>query len=126
MSRNQAFNLRRIRLSPHRTQSLGRIVIMNLPEKIMTQNPLLILLFLLAFALPQTSSAQQPSIQKTTSMKYYNMGIQKYKDHNYDGAQIDFDHAIALDPKLAPAYEYRALAKRHMGDFDGAIADYDI
>jgi tetratricopeptide (TPR) repeat protein len=42
----------------------------------------------------------------------------------YDKAIADFDQAIRLDPKFAPAYHNRGLAWWHQKEYDRAIADY--
>jgi tetratricopeptide (TPR) repeat protein len=41
-----------------------------------------------------------------------------------DGALSDYNHAIALDSKYAPAYNGRGNLKRAKQDLDGALADY--
>src|SRR5262249_3733396 len=49
-----------------------------------------------------------------------------YYDHgDYDPAIADFDEAIKLNPKSAPAYDSRASSWRGKGDLDRALADYD-
>src|SRR5437899_2823997 len=50
-------------------------------------------------------------------------GVQKFNQGDYKGAISDFSEAIRLNPKLAPAYSWRGLARTKTNDPDGAIAD---
>ena len=43
----------------------------------------------------------------------------------YTEAIADYDKAIELDPKLAPAYMNRGVAKYNLKQYSEAIADYD-
>ena len=56
---------------------------------------------------------------------YFNQGITKMGQGDYDGAIADFDHAIELDPSHVSAYYNRGEAKRGKGDYESAIADCD-
>jgi tetratricopeptide (TPR) repeat protein len=44
---------------------------------------------------------------------------------NYDQAIIDYNEAVRLDPRYAPAYNSRGLAYYKKGDYDRTIADYN-
>jgi hypothetical protein len=41
------------------------------------------------------------------------------------GTVVDYDHALALDPQYAAAYNNRGVARKAQGDLAAAIADYD-
>lgn len=43
---------------------------------------------------------------------------------DFDGAITDYDKAIKIDPRYAPAYANRGAAKGHKGGSSGEIADY--
>jgi len=57
-------------------------------------------------------------------MAYYNRGLARQAQGNLDAAIVDFDRALAFDPKIAGAYYSRGNAKNANHDLDGAIADY--
>ena len=44
----------------------------------------------------------------------------------FEETVADFDAALALRPLEAPIYENRALARRKVNDFAGAVEDYRI
>ena len=56
---------------------------------------------------------------------YTNRGLARSQKSDYDGAIVDFDKAISLDPKSADAYNFRGLAHYYKVHLDQAIADYD-
>lgn len=74
----------------------------------------------------QTSAkAQDILLEATTrSYAYLSMGIDRYKEGNYQRAIEDFSDAIRLNPHIAPAYNYRGSSRRLLGDRQGAIKDY--
>ena len=52
-------------------------------------------------------------------------GMNEQRSGNSDAAMIDYDRAIALDPKFSRAYSNRGLLKADQGHIEEAIADYD-
>jgi tetratricopeptide (TPR) repeat protein len=50
-------------------------------------------------------------------------GAVKYTLGNQQGAIVDFDRAIELNPKSAPTYYNRGFAKYRLGNKQGAIVD---
>ncbi|MDY6806534.1 MAG: tetratricopeptide repeat protein [Cyanobacteriota bacterium] len=62
----------------------------------------------------------------TRSYAYLSMGIDRYKEGNYQKALDDFNDAIRLNPHIAPAYSYRGSSRRLLGDYQGAIKDYHL
>jgi tetratricopeptide (TPR) repeat protein/S1-C subfamily serine protease len=56
---------------------------------------------------------------------YYNRGTTKSTLGNKQGAIVDFDRAIELNPKLTQAYFNRGAAKSELRNNQGAIIDYD-
>lgn len=58
------------------------------------------------------------------AMKYYDNGKRKTHSKDYQGAILDYNKAINLDPNFWWVYFEKALAKYELQDFQGAIADY--
>jgi tetratricopeptide (TPR) repeat protein len=56
---------------------------------------------------------------------YVAAAAQKYRNRDYRGALADYDRAIALNPKSAPAYNYRGVLKEKIQDIQGGLADYN-
>jgi len=81
-----------------------------------------ILCFLLSFLLPLSAFAQAP----TTPEQYCQKGLAKADKGDFEGALIDYDAAISLNPQYAAAYSARGHAKLVKRDLNGAIADFDI
>ena len=54
------------------------------------------------------------------------MGSNAYaRKGEYDRAIRDYDQALQLDPKLAPAYYSRGMAYADKGDYDRARSDFN-
>ena len=60
-----------------------------------------------------------------TAKDYFNSGYEKYNAGNYEGALIDYNKAINLNPNYLEAYLYRANIKSLLQDFKGALIDND-
>ncbi|MGD1938086.1 MAG: pentapeptide repeat-containing protein [Cyanophyceae cyanobacterium] len=54
---------------------------------------------------------------------HYNWGVQEAGRQNYPGAVRYYSQAIAIDDTFAEAYLNRAVARAHLADYDGALAD---
>lgn len=52
------------------------------------------------------------------------LGINKAKERDFEGAIENFNRAIKLNPDYANAYNNRAKVRHELGDFPGAIEDY--
>ena len=50
---------------------------------------------------------------------------EKFRRHDYRGAEADCTRLIEIFPRSAAAYVYRGIARRHGGDLAGAAADFD-
>jgi Tfp pilus assembly protein PilF len=60
------------------------------------------------------------------AVRYFDAGTSKYQTGNYRGALLDWNQAIAIDPKFALAYHHRAVLKdTQFQDYLGASIDYD-
>lgn len=59
------------------------------------------------------------------AVAFFNRGLVYLNRQDYDRAIADFDHAIALNPKDAPAFNGRGIAYRAKGRNDRAIEDFD-
>ena len=55
---------------------------------------------------------------------FYQLGINKAKERDFEGAIENFDRAIKLKPNYANAYNNRANVRHELGDDSGAIDDY--
>ncbi len=66
-----------------------------------------------------------PLFAQTTAADWVALGMAKIRGRDYKAASDAFTSAIALDPKIAKAWEGRASVKSFLDDSTGAIADYD-
>lgn len=67
-------------------------------------------------------------VDKENKFKYGNYIIKnrfQFKTRQYDSILSNSNKAIQINPDLAAGYFDRALAKSELGDFYGAIADYE-
>jgi lipoprotein NlpI len=71
-----------------------------------------------------TRMALRP-ISHGLALSYFNQGFREQKAGNYDAALIDYDRAIALDPKFSIAFLNRGMIKAGQGHTEEAIADFD-
>ncbi len=67
-----------------------------------------------------TTENEQPEFKD-----FYQRGLAKYEQQNYQSALAEFDLAIERDPGHADAYIYRGDVKDKLEDYQGAIADYN-
>jgi tetratricopeptide (TPR) repeat protein len=66
-----------------------------------------------------------PQNQSINSIDYFIRGRDKYFQGDIPGALIDFNQAIAKNPRGISAYVYRAnLKESKLGDIRGAVEDY--
>ena len=83
----------------------------------------------LLLALKQYSSAIEIYTQNINrgekEWDYSNRGAAKLESGDPQGAIIDYDRAITINPQYAKAYFNRGIAKSALGDPRGAIDDYD-
>jgi tetratricopeptide (TPR) repeat protein len=75
---------------------------------------LLALVFILDELLPGATGAQ----------RFYDRGIDAYKERKYDDAKTSFSRAIDVNSNYDDAYFARALAHRRLNQMDEAVADY--
>jgi tetratricopeptide (TPR) repeat protein len=54
---------------------------------------------------------------------YQIRGTAKSLQRKYEEALVDFDKALSINPQAKKAYLNRAIAKKKLTDYDGAIAD---
>lgn len=59
------------------------------------------------------------------AIAFYNRGFAFYSQGDYDGAIQDYDRALNLQPKYAPALVRRAHAHQEKRQYEGALADYE-
>jgi 1-deoxy-D-xylulose 5-phosphate reductoisomerase len=56
---------------------------------------------------------------------FYQRGLAKYEQQDYQSALAEFDRAIEINSSHIDAYIYRGNAKDKLEDYEGAIADYN-
>ncbi|MGD9680224.1 MAG: tetratricopeptide repeat protein [Candidatus Obscuribacterales bacterium] len=56
-------------------------------------------------------------VRKTVVLYSYNQGLRQFKSHDFVGAGLSFQHALAVDPNFAPAWHGLAGAEFSLGDF---------
>jgi Flp pilus assembly protein TadD len=78
----------------------------------------------LGVQLSQTPRSIPPTVTPSTD-DYVAAAAQKYRNRDYRGALADYDRAISLNPKSAPAYNYRGVLKEKIQDIQGGLADYN-
>jgi tetratricopeptide (TPR) repeat protein len=64
------------------------------------------------------------TIQQKSADTYYNQGLEKYKNKDFQGAIADYTSAIQINPNYAEAYNSRGDARSELGDKKAAIDDY--
>jgi tetratricopeptide (TPR) repeat protein len=62
---------------------------------------------------------------KQKAVDYLMLGAQKAKQLDYNGALVDFDRAIQIDPNFSYAYNARGAIKSESKDFRGGLADFN-
>jgi tetratricopeptide (TPR) repeat protein len=62
---------------------------------------------------------------KQKAFDYLMLGAQKAKQLDYNGALVDFDRAIQIDPNFSYAYNARGAIKSESKDFRGGLADFN-
>lgn len=60
-----------------------------------------------------------------TAEEFFNAGFSKYEKEDFDGAVIDFDKGIKLNPNVPNAYYLRALCKIKYESTAAVIPDFD-
>ena len=63
-------------------------------------------------------------IDPTHAEAYYNRGLTYEETKELQLAEADLSNTIELNPTLAVAYEARARIRKGLGNYQGAIADY--
>ena len=73
----------------------------------------------------QSSPVPFPSSPSQSASDYFDSGLKKYDQGDFQGAIGDYSEAIRLNPGYADAYYNRGIAKNDLNDYQGAIADYN-
>jgi len=83
-----------------------------------------------AFKFPEEPGSASPptdlgaSISSTVLETYFEDGKTKFEKQDWDGAIVDYNQVLAMDPKQIVAYSNRGMARASKGDLEGAIADF--
>lgn len=75
---------------------------------------------------PKSSQSKIASSPTSPAIPISSQGMRKLRAGNIDAAIANFDAAIEADPEYVLAYNNRALAYHLKGDFERALADYDL
>ncbi|MGB3512454.1 MAG: tetratricopeptide repeat protein [Microcoleaceae cyanobacterium] len=63
--------------------------------------------------------------EETEFNHFFQRGLTKYEQQNYQGALEEFNQALEINPDHTDAYIYRGDVKEKLEDDRGAIADYN-
>ncbi|MEP7285484.1 MAG: tetratricopeptide repeat protein, partial [Chloroflexota bacterium] len=76
-------------------------------------------------AVKQEVLAAQPPVtdKQLTAQEYFERGLSKKENKDWDGAIADYTEALRLDPQNAETYARRGGARNGKGDLDGGLAD---
>ncbi len=56
---------------------------------------------------------------------FFLRGVAKYNLEDLLGADADFSQAISINPVYTLAYQYRAITRARLGNYDDALADFE-
>jgi tetratricopeptide (TPR) repeat protein len=70
-------------------------------------------------------SSSFPLLTPDLVEEYNHRGVAKFELGDKQGAILDYNRAITIDPQDAFAYYNRGVAKFELGDKQGAILDFD-
>jgi tetratricopeptide (TPR) repeat protein len=70
------------------------------------------------------NSLLRSTAETEKAVTYFDLGFAKQKKGDLDGAMVDYNQAIRLNPKYPAAYDRLGITKFKKGDLDGAMADY--
>jgi tetratricopeptide (TPR) repeat protein len=73
----------------------------------------------------EASLGQIVFVDLLTAAAYANRGLARYRKGDWEGAIVDCDRALAINPGLDEAYSNRGAIRWAMGDLDGALTDLD-
>ena len=76
-------------------------------------------LYVLALGSPLITANANP-----LTRQYFDQGLEKYDAGNYQGAIVDYNKAIEIDPNNENAYVNRGISKMNLYDYSGAISDF--
>ena len=83
------------------------------------------LLFALTAGLFSPLSAFAEKAQAESVFFYFGRGVERSQKKDYSGCISEMTKAIEKQPPYTDSYLYRASCKSKLGDYDGAIADYN-
>ena len=69
-------------------------------------------------------SVRDANAQSESAVDWFDLGLEKAKRGDLQGAIADWTKAIEMYPQYAYAYYNRGRARRELGDLQKAIADY--
>jgi tetratricopeptide (TPR) repeat protein len=73
---------------------------------------------------PFQRSSNVVAEKQLTDKDYFQKGSSLFQQSNFTDAIIQFDKAINLNPNYTEAYGDRGASKANLGQYEGAIADY--
>jgi tetratricopeptide (TPR) repeat protein len=73
----------------------------------------------------EAGSGQIVFVDRLTAAAYANRALARYRKGDWEGAIVDCDRALAINPGLDEAHSNRGAIHWAMGDLDSALADLD-
>ena len=83
-------------------------------------------LYYLGGQIAEIVNLKEKEMNKAESEEFYNTGLEKHQNGDYEGAIADLTKAIELNPDYADFYHNRGVAKHSLSDNGGACEDWKI
>ena len=85
----------------------------------------LLLAPVLCLAAPLVPETAEPNDPNDSATEHLNRGNDWFAKQEYDKALADYNQALAINPRYAPAYCFRGAAWNNQEQYDKALADYN-
>jgi len=96
------------------------------PFSIQKVTGLLVLISFVAIIILYSLYTNQPPINGQTAEEYFSQGLAYYNQENYEGAIINFEKCLSVDPKYKEAWKYKGDSiQKISSNYSEAIECYD-